>query len=135
LGYEDSPIVGFSRENPKGRGFIGSRCCRFSVGDGWVGSDLAASAGASHRQAFRGEPSERSEPPERKRRRRLRCNASGPIGGDRAHRIINAYSVAFFDRHLNGEPRVLLDGPGDKYPEVIFETRRPYSPHPRAGVK
>ena len=43
----------------------------------------------------------------------------------RAHRIINAYSLAFFNRHLMGRPAVLLDGPAELYPEVLFETRRP----------
>jgi hypothetical protein len=40
-------------ESPKGRGFTGSRCCRFSGGDGWVGSDLGATAanGKGHRQS------------------------------------------------------------------------------------
>jgi len=56
---------------------------------------------------------------------------SGPIGGRRAHDIINAYSLAFFDRHLKGGcplgAAVLLDGPAEQYPEVLFEARRPYS--------
>jgi hypothetical protein len=39
LGYEDSRIVGSSRENPRGRGFISSQCCRFSVCVGSVRSD------------------------------------------------------------------------------------------------
>ena len=50
---------------------------------------------------------------------------SGPIGSQRAHEIVNAYSVAFFDQHLKGQSAVLLDGPAAQYPEVIFETRRP----------
>lgn len=50
---------------------------------------------------------------------------SGPIGSQRAHAIINAYSLAFFDRHLKGQPGVLLNGPAEQYPEVLFETRRP----------
>jgi predicted dienelactone hydrolase len=50
---------------------------------------------------------------------------SGPIGSQRAHEIINAYSVAFFDKHLKGEPEALLDGPAAHYPEVIFEKRGP----------
>ncbi len=50
---------------------------------------------------------------------------SGPIGSQRAHDIINAYSLAFFDRHLKGRPEALLDGPAEHYPEVIFGTRRP----------
>ncbi len=50
---------------------------------------------------------------------------SGPIDGRRAHDIINAYSVAFFDRHLLGRPAKLLDGPASQYPEVAFESRLP----------
>ena len=50
---------------------------------------------------------------------------SGPIGAERAHEIINAYSLAFFDRHLKGRLATLLDGPAEQYPDVIFETRRP----------
>ncbi len=49
----------------------------------------------------------------------------GPIGSQRAHEIVNAYSVAFFDKHLKGEPEALLDGPPAHYPEVIFEKRGP----------
>lgn len=45
----------------------------------------------------------------------------GPIGSQRAHEIVNAYSVAFFDKHLKGESPALLDGPTTRYPEVIFE--------------
>jgi len=50
---------------------------------------------------------------------------SGPIGAQRAHDIINAYSVAFFDKHLLSQPAVFLDRQAEQYPEVIFETRRP----------
>jgi predicted dienelactone hydrolase len=50
---------------------------------------------------------------------------SGPINGQRAHEIISAYSLAFFDRHLLGRPAKILDGPAEKYPEVVFEIRRP----------
>jgi hypothetical protein len=50
---------------------------------------------------------------------------SGPIGSQRAHDIVNAYSVAFFDKHLKGVATALLDGPAKQYPEVLFETRRP----------
>lgn len=52
-------------------------------------------------------------------------NLAGPIDGQRAHDIINAYSVAFFDRHLLGRPAKLLDGPAEKYPEVLFESHPP----------
>jgi hypothetical protein len=54
-----------------------------------------------------------------------RLGLSGPIGVQRAHRIVNAYSLAFFDRHLKGRPAALLDGPAAQYPEVRFEARRP----------
>jgi predicted dienelactone hydrolase len=50
---------------------------------------------------------------------------SGPIGSQRAHEIINAYALAFFDKHLKGEPQALLDGPAAHYPDVIFEKRGP----------
>lgn len=50
---------------------------------------------------------------------------AGPLDARRAHRIINAYSLAFFDRHVKGLPALLLDGPADQYPEVRLETRRP----------
>jgi hypothetical protein len=49
---------------------------------------------------------------------------SGPIGGDRAHRIINACSLAFFDRELRHRGTGPLDGPTDRFPEVIVESRR-----------
>lgn len=50
-------------------------------------------------------------------------NLTGPINGQRAHSIINAYSLAFFDRHLVGRPATLLDGSAERYPEVLFESR------------
>jgi len=53
---------------------------------------------------------------------------TGPIDGQRAYNIINAYTLAFFDRHLKGRPVALLDGPAEQYPEVIFEKRRPNLP-------
>src|SRR5215213_2962971 len=54
-----------------------------------------------------------------------RLGLSGPIGAQRAHSIINAYSLAFFDRHLKSQPATRFDGPTKRYPEVTFETRRP----------
>jgi predicted dienelactone hydrolase len=48
---------------------------------------------------------------------------TGPIDGQRAHNIINAYSLAFFDRHLKGQAATLLDRPAAQYPDVILETR------------
>ena len=50
---------------------------------------------------------------------------AGPIDAQRAHGIVNAYSLAFFDKHLLGRPATLLDGSATQYPEVLFESRRP----------
>ena len=50
---------------------------------------------------------------------------TGPIKAQRAHDIINAYSMAFFNRHLLGRAEGLLDGPAGQYREVIFNARRP----------
>lgn len=50
---------------------------------------------------------------------------AGPIDAQRASNIVNAYSLAFFDQHLQGRPAALLDGPAKQYPEVLFETRQP----------
>jgi predicted dienelactone hydrolase len=50
---------------------------------------------------------------------------SGPIDEQRAHDIVNAYSLAFFDRHLLSRPATLLDAAAKQYPEVLFESRRP----------
>ncbi len=47
---------------------------------------------------------------------------TGPVGADHAHRIINAYSLAFFDRELRHEPAPLLDGPSQQFPEVTLES-------------
>ena len=54
---------------------------------------------------------------------------SGPIGAPRSHDIINAYSIAFFGKYLNGTAEPLLDGPAKQFPEVIFEMHRHLS-HP-----
>ncbi len=54
-----------------------------------------------------------------------RLGVTGPIDGQRAHSIVNAYSSAFFDQHLQGSSPALLDGPAGEYPEVLFETRQP----------
>ncbi len=51
----------------------------------------------------------------------------GPIGVQQAHSIINAYSLAFFDQHLKGQPATRFGGLIKQYPEVLFETRRPKS--------
>ncbi len=49
---------------------------------------------------------------------------SGPIDGERARAILNAYVLAFFERHLRGRPAPILDGPTAQFPELIVETRR-----------
>ncbi len=46
----------------------------------------------------------------------------GPIDGRRANDIVSAYTLAFFDKHLKGQPAGLLDGPSEEYPEVSLQT-------------
>ena len=41
----------------------------------------------------------------------------------RAHEIINAYTLAFFDFYLRGKPSPLLAGPSPAYSEVTFRKR------------
>jgi predicted dienelactone hydrolase len=48
---------------------------------------------------------------------------TGPINGQRGFDIVNAYSMAFFDRELKGQSSPLLVGPSSRYPEVHFESR------------
>jgi predicted dienelactone hydrolase len=48
----------------------------------------------------------------------------GPIDGERARTILNAYTVAFFDRHLRGLPAPLIDGRSAPFPEVLSDTHR-----------
>jgi predicted dienelactone hydrolase len=49
----------------------------------------------------------------------------GRINPERGWRIINAYTVAFFDRYLKHIPQPLLQGPSRAFPEVRFTCRRP----------
>jgi hypothetical protein len=51
----------------------------------------------------------------------------GPIDSQRAHDIVNAYSLAFFGRHLKNLLEALLEGSSKQFPfaEVLFEARRP----------
>lgn len=56
-----------------------------------------------------------------------RFGVIGPIDGQRAHDIVNAYSSAFFDRHLKRRPQTLLDRLSTPLPDVHIETRAP--PH------
>jgi len=39
----------------------------------------------------------------------------------RAHEIITAYTLAFFDKYLRGQDSDLLSAPSDRYPEVTFK--------------
>ncbi len=45
---------------------------------------------------------------------------SGPINAQRGSTIVNAYSLAFFEQHLEGGLQALLDGSAHQYPEVLF---------------
>ena len=54
-----------------------------------------------------------------------RMHLTGPIDGQRAHDIVNAYSLAFFDQQLLDHASRVLEGPAVQYPEVLFESRRP----------
>lgn len=48
----------------------------------------------------------------------------GPLNGERGMQIITDYLVGFFDFYLKGEGAVaVLEGPGDAYPEVVWEVR------------
>jgi dienelactone hydrolase len=42
----------------------------------------------------------------------------------RAHEIITAYTLAFFDKYLRGQNSDLLAGPSDRYSEVTFTKKR-----------
>ncbi|MVO83499.1 alpha/beta hydrolase [Streptomyces sp. p1417] len=47
------------------------------------------------------------------------------LPGHRAAKITNTYVRAFFDRHLRGLPRPVLDGPSGAHPEVAFHDPAP----------
>jgi predicted dienelactone hydrolase len=49
----------------------------------------------------------------------------GPLEGSRVLRIINDYTLAFFDSQFEGGSGSLLQGPSPDYPEVRFAIRRP----------
>jgi hypothetical protein len=50
--------------------------------------------------------------------------AFGPIKGDRMVKILNSYTLAFFDEYLKGEMSPLLEGPSPNFPEVTIEMRK-----------
>jgi hypothetical protein len=47
----------------------------------------------------------------------------GEIDGNKMLKIMNAYIVAFFDKHLRGIDSPLLNGPSPDFPEVILKAR------------
>ena len=50
---------------------------------------------------------------------------TGPIGGHRGFAVINAYTVAFFDRALRGKPSPLLDEASGALPGTTVDLRPP----------
>jgi len=54
----------------------------------------------------------------------MQLGLTGPIDGQRGFEIVNAYSLAFFDKYLSAQPSPLLNEPSKHYPEVTIETRR-----------
>jgi hypothetical protein len=48
----------------------------------------------------------------------------GQIDPRRAHEIINAYTLAFFDQYLRGKPSPLLAAPSPSFPEATFTKKR-----------
>lgn len=50
-----------------------------------------------------------------------RLGMTGPIDGDRGFTLVNQYSRAFFEHHLNGRPAPLLTGDTEHFPEVHFK--------------
>lgn len=66
-----------------------------------------------------------------------RLGLNGTIQAHRAHDIINAYSLAFFDKHLAGRSPSLLDGPSSRFPEARLmhherrSPRQPTTTHPQ----
>ncbi|GAB3643642.1 hypothetical protein GCM10027423_42790 [Spirosoma arcticum] len=50
---------------------------------------------------------------------------SGPVGSQRAHDLINTFSLAFFDKHLRSQAVQLLNGTPSPYSDATLESRRP----------
>lgn len=49
---------------------------------------------------------------------------TGPVSAGQEHKLVDAFSLAFFDRHLQGAPAPLLDDPAKTYPKVLYQSRR-----------
>jgi len=47
----------------------------------------------------------------------------GEIDGYRMLKIINDYTLAFFNKHLKGIDSGLLNGPSSEYPEVEIKVK------------
>lgn len=60
---------------------------------------------------------------------------TGTIDSQRAHAIVNAYSLAFFDLHLRGKRASLLGPSAERFSEVTVETKGSLraNPSPRAA--
>ncbi len=48
----------------------------------------------------------------------------GPLNGARVQKIINDYTLAFFDLHFKNSPTTLFDGPNAAYPELRYEQQK-----------
>ena len=44
----------------------------------------------------------------------------GSLNGERVSKIVNTYTLAFFDQYFMGETGTLLDQPSDEFPEIII---------------
>ncbi|MFN2126356.1 MAG: hypothetical protein ACK2TU_00720, partial [Anaerolineales bacterium] len=44
----------------------------------------------------------------------------GTLNGEQVSRIINAYTLAFFDRYFREDTGTILEQPTEKYPEIIY---------------
>jgi pimeloyl-ACP methyl ester carboxylesterase len=60
-----------------------------------------------------------------------RLTGAGPINANRAMKIINDYTLAFFNQILNGESEALLAGPALQYPEARLEAWQPRERAPK----
>jgi predicted dienelactone hydrolase len=49
----------------------------------------------------------------------------GMLNGERTLQVLDAYILAFFNKHLKNQPSPLLDGPSLEYPEVHFKSHSP----------